>query len=72
MLIIMSTWTVFKDLVKNYCLIKNVFNDNGKKLDSYISDKDYLKCKKIWNEFNMKNMGDYHDHMGDYHESFPI
>ena len=46
--------------------------DNGKKLDGYISDKDYLKCKKIWNEFNMKNMGDYHDHMGDYHESFPI
>ena len=39
--------------------------NNGKKLDSYISDKDYLKCKKIWNEFNMKNMGDYH-------ESFPI
>ena len=39
--------------------------DNGKKLDGYISDKDYLKCKKIWNEFNMKNMGDYH-------ESFPI
>ena len=36
--------------------------DNGKKLDGYISDKDYLKCKKIWNEFNMKNMGDYHDH----------
>ena len=25
-------------------------------------DKDYLTCNKIWNEFNMKNMGDYHDH----------
>ena len=36
--------------------------DNGKKLDGYISDEDYLTCKKIWNEFNMKNMGDYHDH----------
>ena len=36
--------------------------DNGKKLDGHISDEDYLTCKKIWNEFNMKNMGDYHDH----------
>ena len=36
--------------------------DNGKKLDGYISDEDYLTCKKIWNEFNMKYMGDYYDH----------
>ena len=36
--------------------------DNGKKLDGHISDKDYLTCKKNWNEFNMKNMCDYHDH----------
>ena len=37
-------------------------DDNGKKLDSYMSNKDYLTCKKIWNKFNMKNMGDCHDH----------
>ena len=37
-------------------------NDNGKKLDGHINDEDYLTCKKIWNEFNMKNMGYYHDH----------
>ena len=36
--------------------------DNGEKLDGHISHKGYLTCKKIWNEFNMKNMGDYHDH----------
>ena len=36
--------------------------DNGKKLDGHISDEDYLTSKKIWNKFNMKNMGDYHDH----------
>ena len=36
--------------------------DNGETLDGYISDKDYLRCKKIWNKFNMKNIGDYHDH----------
>ena len=23
---------------------------------------EYLSCTKIWNEFNMKNMGNYHDH----------
>ena len=31
-------------------------------LDGHISSKDYFKCNKIWNEFNMKNMGDYHSH----------
>ena len=36
--------------------------DNSKKLDGHISDKDYLTCKNIWNEFNMRNMGDCHDH----------
>ena len=34
--------------------------DNSEKLYGHISDKDYLTCSKIWNEFNMKNMGDYH------------
>ena len=37
-------------------------NNYGRKLDGHINDEDYLTCKKIWNEFNMKNMGDYHDH----------
>ena len=36
--------------------------DYGDKLDAHISDEDYLTCNKIWNEFNMKNMSDYHDH----------
>ena len=27
-----------------------------------LSIKDYLTCEKIWNKFDMKNMGDYHDH----------
>ena len=35
--------------------------DNSEKLHGHISDKDYLTCSKIWNEFNMENMGDYHD-----------
>ena len=37
-------------------------SDNGKKLNGRINDEDYLTCKEIWNEFNVKNMGDYHDH----------
>ena len=41
---------------------KGTTDDNGEKLDGHISDKDYLTSTKIWNEFNMKNMGDYHDH----------
>ena len=36
--------------------------DNGEKFDGRISYKDYLTCKKVWNEFNMKNMGDHNDH----------
>ena len=46
-----------------YSTVKNgTTNDNGKKLDGHISDEDCLTCKENWNEFNMKNMGDYHDH----------
>ena len=33
-------------------------DDNGETLDGHVSDEEYLTCNKIWNEFNMKNMGD--------------
>ena len=36
--------------------------DKGEKLDGHVSDEKYLTCIKIWNKFNMKNLGDYHDH----------
>ena len=57
--------------MKKNCLIKKCFyssvkngttGDNSKKLDGQKSDENYLTCKKIWNRFNMKNMGDYHGH----------
>ena len=35
---------------------------NEENLDGHITDEEYLACKKIWNKFNVKNMGDYHDH----------
>ena len=37
-------------------------NDSSEISDSHINDEDYLTCKKNQNEFNMKNMGGYHDH----------
>ena len=36
--------------------------DDGKISDGHISVKDYLTCEKIWDKFEMKSMGDYHDH----------
>ena len=45
-----------------YSSVKDgTIGDNGKKLDGHISHEDYLTCKKIWSEFNMKNIGDYYD-----------
>ena len=55
---------------KNY-LIKKYFysfikegkiGDDGIISDGHIDFNDYLTCKKTWNKFEMKNMGDYHDH----------
>ena len=37
-------------------------SDGGKISDCHISVKDYLTCEKIWDKFEMKNMGDHHDH----------
>ena len=36
--------------------------DDGKISDGHISVKDYLIYEKIWDKYEMKNMGDYHDH----------
>ena len=41
---------------------KGKIGDDGKISDGYISGKDYLTCEKNWDKFNMKNMGNYHDH----------
>ena len=45
-----------------YSSIKDgTIDDNGEKVDGHISDEDYLTSKKIWNKFEMKNKGNYHD-----------
>ena len=36
--------------------------DDGKISDGHIDVNHYLTCKKTWNKFEMKNMGDNHDH----------
>ena len=41
---------------------KGKIGDDGKISDGHISVKDYLTCEKIWDKFEMKNMGDYHNH----------
>ena len=37
-------------------------SDNGKISDGHVSVTDYLTCEKTQDKFEMKNMGDYHDH----------
>ena len=41
---------------------KGKIDNDGKISDGYLSIEDYLMCEKIWNKFEMKNMGDYHNH----------
>ena len=41
---------------------KGKIGDDSKTSVSHISLKDYLTCEKIWDKFNMKNTGNYHDH----------
>ena len=51
------------DKIYFYSSVKDGTTDsNGKKLNGHVSDEDYLMSKNIWNEFNMKNMGDYRYH----------
>ena len=70
-LILMSTWTVSKDLMKKKLPARKYFfsstknrkiGNDGKKSDGHRSVKDYFTCEKNWDKFDMKNMGDYCDH----------
>ena len=46
-----------------YCSVKDgKTGENGEKLDGHVSIKDYLQCKKNWNNFNKKIAGAYHNH----------
>ena len=41
---------------------KGKIDNDGKIPDGHVSIKNYLMCEKICDKFEMKNMGDYHDH----------
>ena len=71
MLILMSTWTLLRDLKKKNCLLENIFftstkkgkiGDDGKISKGHISFKNYLTCEKVWDKFDIRDMGDYHNH----------
>ena len=50
--ILMNTWIAGKDLMIYHCLVKNLKD---------ITDKDYSYAQKIFEEFELKNLGHYHD-----------
>ena len=63
-----------EDLPNKKCFYRSkkdgTADDDGKKLDGHISNEDYLPRKKIWDKFDMKNMGDYHDYYLETFENF--
>ena len=64
----MSNFERFKEkkLTNKECFFsstkKGKFGNDGKISDGHISSEDYLKYKRIWDKFDMKNMDDYNDH----------
>ena len=37
-------------------------SEDDKISDGHVSIVDYVVCERIWDKFDMKNLGDYHDH----------
>ena len=55
----MNTWIAGKDLMKHHYQIKKSFYSELYLED--ITDKDYTYAQKVFEEFNLKNLGDYHN-----------
>ena len=55
----MNMWIAGKHLMKHHYQIKTLFysklNEEG------ISSIDYAHGQKVWKEFKIKNLGEYHD-----------
>ena len=49
---------MFFQLYKN----KKIHDDDGEIPDGHISFKNYLTCKRIWDKFDIKDIGDYDGH----------
>ena len=55
----MNTWIAGKDLIKLYFLTKKEFYSKLNLED--ITDLNYRHAKRVYKEFDNKNLGDYHD-----------
>ena len=55
----MNTWIVGKDLIKRHYLIKKAFYSKLYLED--ITDKGYTQAQKVFEEFKLKNLDEYHD-----------
>ena len=55
----MNAWISGKDLMKHHYQIKKAFYSELYLED--IIDKDYTHAQKVFEEFNLRNLGDYHD-----------
>ena len=55
----MNTWIAGKDFTKHHYQIKKAFYSGLYSED--VTDKDYAHAQKVFKEFNLKDLGDYHD-----------
>ena len=54
----MNTWIAGKDLMKYQYLIKKAFYSEFDLEDT--TDEDYIHSQKVFKEFRLKNVGEYH------------
>ena len=59
MFIFLDSWMIGKSLIKYHCLKKKAFYSKLN-IESII-DSDYNHHKRVSNDFQMKNLGEYHD-----------
>ena len=55
----MNTWIAAKDLIKHHYLRKMAFYSELNLED--ITDKNYDHAQKVWELFEIKNLGEYHE-----------
>ena len=54
----MNTWIVEKDLMKPHLQVKKPFTVNCLE---YFTDEYYIHAQKLFEEFKLENLGEYHD-----------
>ena len=59
MFILMTTWMNGKSLMKHHCLKKKKVYSNLNM--EVITNSDYLHTKRVCKDFEIKNLGEYHD-----------